>query len=175
MLRFVSPRWRKVIRDIWDNKARTILVVLAIAVGVFAFGGVFISQSVLIHDMNTGYAATNPASVILGVSPFDESLVRAVEGLRGVKEAEGRATYYVKITTPDSSYNIDLTALGDYENMKIHRIEPETGSWPPGQREVLLERTAATVISFPAVPKCGAEPYRYRRARRCPPGDPCWM
>ena len=151
MLRFVSPRWRKVIRDIWDNKARTILVVLAIAVGVFAFGGVFISQSVLIHDMNTGYAATNPASVILGVSPFDESLVRAVEGLRGVKQAEGRATDFVKVTNGDSSYNIDLTAVGDFENMKINLIEPETGSWPPGQREVLLERTTAATLGNPEI------------------------
>ena len=30
-------RWRKVFRDLWGNKTRTLLVVLSIAVGVFAF------------------------------------------------------------------------------------------------------------------------------------------
>ena len=32
----MRPRWRKVISDLIDNKVRTLLVVLSIAVGVFA-------------------------------------------------------------------------------------------------------------------------------------------
>ena len=47
-----TPRWRKVLRDIWGNKSRTTLVVLAIAVGVFAFGGMFMTRDVLIANMN---------------------------------------------------------------------------------------------------------------------------
>ena len=34
----LSPRWRKVLRDLWINKTRTLLVVLSIAVGVFDVG-----------------------------------------------------------------------------------------------------------------------------------------
>jgi putative ABC transport system permease protein len=30
----LRPRWRKVLRDLWSNKTRTLLVVLSIAVGV---------------------------------------------------------------------------------------------------------------------------------------------
>ena len=44
----LTPRWHKVIRDLWSNKTKTILVVLAIAVGLFAFGSVFITQDVLV-------------------------------------------------------------------------------------------------------------------------------
>ncbi len=33
-----SPCWRKVLADVWDNKSRTLLVVLSITVGVFAIG-----------------------------------------------------------------------------------------------------------------------------------------
>ena len=33
-----SSRWHKVINDLWGNKTRTLLVVLSIAVGVFAVG-----------------------------------------------------------------------------------------------------------------------------------------
>ena len=39
------PRLHKIIRDVWDNKPRTILTVLAITVGVFAFGGMFIDDA----------------------------------------------------------------------------------------------------------------------------------
>ena len=34
----LRPRWRKVFRDLWLNKNRTVVVVLSIAVGVFAIG-----------------------------------------------------------------------------------------------------------------------------------------
>ena len=60
----ISPRWKKVIRDLWKNKIRTIIVVLAIAVGVFAFGSVFITQEVLVSDMNTQYLSIKALSLI---------------------------------------------------------------------------------------------------------------
>ena len=34
----LSPRWRKVWRDLWSNKTRTLIVLLSIAVGVTAIG-----------------------------------------------------------------------------------------------------------------------------------------
>ena len=34
----LDPRWNKVLRDLWNNKLRTFLVVISIAVGVFAVG-----------------------------------------------------------------------------------------------------------------------------------------
>ena len=29
----IRPRWRKVLRDLWGNKVRTMLVVISIAIG----------------------------------------------------------------------------------------------------------------------------------------------
>jgi hypothetical protein len=87
----LSPRWRKVIADLWLNKTRTILVVLSIAVGVFALGAITTSQDVLSHDMSESYAAINPASArIITADAFDDDLVEAVRGMREVGEAEGR-------------------------------------------------------------------------------------
>lgn len=37
----LRPRWRKVLRDVWYNRSRTVIVVLSIAVGVFAVGMIF--------------------------------------------------------------------------------------------------------------------------------------
>ena len=33
-LELLAPRWRKVLRDVWSHRARTLLVVLAIVVGI---------------------------------------------------------------------------------------------------------------------------------------------
>ena len=45
--RALSPRWRKVVRDLWLNRARAVLVVLAIAIGTFAVGAVLGAYSIL--------------------------------------------------------------------------------------------------------------------------------
>ena len=41
----LRPRWHKVLRDLWGNKVRTILVVLSIAIGVFAIGMIIGTES----------------------------------------------------------------------------------------------------------------------------------
>ena len=71
----IKPRWRKVVNDLLANPARTILVMLAIAVGIFAFGGTLITRSVVIENMNESYAATSPATIKIWGSPFDRHTV----------------------------------------------------------------------------------------------------
>jgi putative ABC transport system permease protein len=44
----LRPRGHKVGRDLWLNKSRTLIVVLSIAVGVFAVGTLATSQITLI-------------------------------------------------------------------------------------------------------------------------------
>ncbi len=148
----LDPRWRKVLRDLWGTKGRTILVVLAIAVGVFAFGGVFTTQDVLLTDMRNGYLSISPASATLAMTPFDDHVVEAVRGMREVADAEGRTVFSVKLQVgPNRWVNIDLIAVADYNNVHINRMTPETGVWPPGRREILLERTSVPLAGFPQI------------------------
>jgi len=48
----LSPRWRKVLRDLWHNKPRTVIVVLSIAVGVFAVGMIASTQIMMSNDLS---------------------------------------------------------------------------------------------------------------------------
>ena len=81
----IRPRWRKILRDIWRNKRRTVLVVLSIAVGVFAVGTVAIMREIVTGDMVASYEAANPPSAILYTDgSFDDDLVEAGQpGKRG--------------------------------------------------------------------------------------------
>src|SRR5512139_1169658 len=93
----LDPRWEKVINDLWHNKARTFLVVLSIAVGVFAFSSVFISGEAMLTNMNTQWRSITPSSISLSIPPFDESLVRVVRNMDNVRDAEGAAGYSAKL------------------------------------------------------------------------------
>ena len=77
-------------RDLWLFKARTTLVVLAIAVGASASGVAVTSLIVLRRDLREGYRATNPAHAILSTSPFDAALAAQVAERPGVAAAEAR-------------------------------------------------------------------------------------
>jgi putative ABC transport system permease protein len=64
---------------LWLNKGRTAVVVLSIAIGVFAVGTILNSRTALADSLAKTYAATNPAhAVILTLTPFDEDLLKTV-------------------------------------------------------------------------------------------------
>ena len=63
----IKPRWSKVLADLWDNKTRTLLVVLSIAVGVFAVGTIVNAFNILNTDIDASYAAVNPANITIPV------------------------------------------------------------------------------------------------------------
>lgn len=152
----LSPRWRKVLRDLWGNKTRTVLVVLSIAVGVFAVGLITGTQAVLFQDMNLSFLASNPAQIVLFADRseeeerFDEALVQAVRRMDEVLEAEGRTQIEVRLfngevqrdASTTESIELDLQAIADYEDIPIWKIWPQSGDWPPGKHEFLLERAS---------------------------------
>ena len=81
----LSPRWRKVLRDLWSNKTRTILVVLSIAVGVFAVGMIAGSRVILLRDVAAAYSASRPYNATLYTDWFDDELVQVVRHMPGVQ------------------------------------------------------------------------------------------
>lgn len=145
----LAPRWSKVVRDLWSNKTRTIMVVLSIAVGVFAFGSVFISREVLMTDMDAQYMAINPTTISMSMSPFDDNLVRWTRRQTEVLDAQGVAVYLVKLVGGNASRNLNLYGVNEPGNMSLNMLKLERGSWPTGRREIVLERSS--------VPLAGAQ------------------
>jgi len=144
----LSPRWRKVLRDLWHNKTRTVLVVLSIAAGVFAVGMIVSTQIMLSNDLSVAYAATNPASAELYPAGFDEELVHVVRRMDGVREAEGRRSVRVRLKVgPDEWRTLNLDAIHDYEDIRVHKLAPEGGAWPPPKRELLIERASLALTN----------------------------
>jgi putative ABC transport system permease protein len=143
----LSPRWRKVLRDLWGNKARTVLVVLSIAVGVFAVGMITGTQTVFSRGLNDAWAAASPPSATLFVDPFDDELLWAVRKMPGVSEADGRRQLYLRFKTDPQAEqwrDIQLFAYPEYDNIRVQQVMPERGDWPPPEKEVLVERASLT-------------------------------
>jgi putative ABC transport system permease protein len=140
-------RWNKVLRDAWRHKARSVLVVLSIAIGVAAFGMILAAREVAVRDMYAGFWANVPPNIILYTEPFDENLLPIVRKMPEVTDVEARYNIVARFQNgPDEWINTELTVLQDYDDSRISIVQPESGDWPPGRREMLLERSSLTLL-----------------------------
>lgn len=142
----MTTPWRKAMRDFWHERARTILVILAIALGIAAFAAVMSSYAILTRELDRGYLETNPASAVLRVDSIDDELVAAVLQNPEVSNAEPRRTMSGQIKAgPMQWRNLMLFVVKDYGDIRINKLEPEKGAWPPATGEILIERDAFQV------------------------------
>lgn len=136
----------KAVRDFWQERTRTVLVVFAIALGVAAFYSVMSSYAILTRELDRGYLATNPASAVIRMDAIDDELVKAVLSDGSVSDAEPRRVITGQIKSgPIQWRNLWLFVVKDYGNVRVSRLEREAGSWPPGKGELLIERDAFQV------------------------------
>jgi putative ABC transport system permease protein len=144
----ISAQWLKVLYDLWGNKTRTILIVLSIAVGLFATGAILNSQTILAEQMAKGYAATHPASGTLRTrEPFDEDFLRSVRAMKDVQEADARRSMTFRIQAKSGQWlTLRLLAMADYSDIRVNQVWPQSGDWPPPEREVLIERGALDLL-----------------------------
>lgn len=140
----LSPRWRKVVRDLWSNKTRTVLVLLSIAIGVTAIGMVLGAQVIVDRNLPAAYAAIQPSDgLIFCLSTFDEDMITSIEAMPEVEAAEGRRFVNVRFLGKDGNwYNMQLNAIPDYKNMDINIVYGENGEFPPPRRKMLIERAS---------------------------------
>jgi ABC-type transport system, involved in lipoprotein release, permease component len=137
---------RKALRDFWQERTRTILVVLAIALGIAAFSSVMSSFAILTRELDRGYLNTNPASAIFRMDAIDDDLVNAVLSDRSISDAEPRRVVSGQIKSgPIQWRNLVLFVVKDYGNVRVSKLEHEQGSWPPAKGELLIERDAFQV------------------------------
>ncbi|MBI5964470.1 MAG: ABC transporter permease [Chloroflexi bacterium] len=144
----MRPRWRKVIHDLLDNKARTLLVVFSIAVGVFSIGVIAGAYQIISNDMSASYAMNNPSNVELRTLNFDDDVLASIKNSKGVEGAEARRVFNIRIrvTGTDKWTSFDMVAFNDFEENTINLLTPLEGKAVPDKREIVLERDALNHI-----------------------------
>ncbi len=144
----MNSLWRKAWADLWQERTRCGLVMLAIALGMIGFISVMSSYTILTRELNDGYRATKPASSTLYAEHFDEASLQAVRALPEIELAETRRVVQGKIQAGTASWqHLRLFVLKDFAQIPIAKITPERGAWPPALGEILIERDAFQVAN----------------------------
>ncbi len=142
----LNVSFTKAFRDLWENKTRALLVLVALTVGVCCVSTVAVTYSILPREMDKNYLYTDPASATLWVEPLSAELVRTVADLPRIDKAEARAEIVGRYQiAPGEWRTLWLFVIQDFNDIRIDKLTPERGSWPPLKGEILLERTAVKV------------------------------
>ncbi len=145
----IKPRWSKVLSDLWHNKVRTLLVVASIAVGVFAVGTIVTAYMVLAEDISVRYEARNPTNIDMRMDPFYEDLVRVVERVPGVLDAEGRQIIPVQVSRDGIDWQkVKLIAVEDLGQIQINLLASIDGKTIPARRELVISQDFLNSTGF---------------------------
>jgi putative ABC transport system permease protein len=140
----MSIIWHKVLRDLWRNKFRTVLIVLSTAVGVFALGFVYGASGIMAEEMTASHKASLFPHIAFYTSLFDRDAVETVLHEPGIAQAEGLrvASLRWKLEGEEDWHDGTVTVRDDYEAQRTDLTTLVDGDWPTG-RALAVERLSA--------------------------------
>jgi putative ABC transport system permease protein len=142
--------WRKVRRDLWSNKLRTLLVVLATTVGVSALGLVFGMSDVIRIRFTESHQASVAPHIVFFTSRFDQDVVEATLREPGVADAEGEGQTAFRWKLEGEADWRDGTLIGreNYKEQRMYLVSLLDGEWP-GEHTLAVERMSSQYFDLP--------------------------
>jgi putative ABC transport system permease protein len=155
----MSVIWHKTWRDLANSKARTTLVVISTAVGVFALGLVFGLSGVMGQRLTAAHREALPAHITFQGGPFGSETVDAIEHGRGVGSAQGEISVPLRWRFENDGESAwrdgILVARAHYDDQSIDLLRLREGRWPAGR--LPHSRASAVALDRLSVEHFGVE------------------
>ncbi len=143
----------KLLRDLRASWSRLLLMVIAIAISLTAFGGVLFAWAASGRETRSAYMSTEPASatIVLDQAIDAEQMAAIAAETRrrpGVMEATGRTQFTSEVEVNGQSREIPLqvfVAAAD-DPMRMATFFVEQRNWPPSAGEVFVGRDSLTLL-----------------------------
>jgi putative ABC transport system permease protein len=136
------PRWKKMLRDAWLHKSRTLLVVVAVATGMIAAGALLDAWALVQRVTAETYRGSHPVSATLRVDTVDAGLLAQVRALPGIAAVRARRTVHATVQSNGEQKTAELYALDEFQAADIGKLESERGTWPPRDGEIVIEKSS---------------------------------
>jgi len=137
-----SARARKIVGDLRASPGRTVLVTLSIAIGVTAVGMVAGARSLMLQTLDASRDEGRFPSATLRAESFPPKALAAVRSSPGVGDAEARRVVGAHLLEQGTSRDLLLFGLPRFEGLRIGRVTPGRGDWPPPPGTMLVERSS---------------------------------
>ncbi|HYP97631.1 MAG TPA: ABC transporter permease [Polyangiaceae bacterium] len=143
----MSPRWRKVLRDLSTERGRALLMVAAIAISIMSVGTVLGAFAIMTREVPRNYLETRPASAALELpAGVDPALVDEVRQSPGIADAEAGDIVLSRAKVGDDWIPLLLFVVDDFRALRLNSFFHESGAWPPAEGTMLVERSAVAML-----------------------------
>ncbi len=143
--------WFKILRDLWDHKARTAQVVLIIGIGAAAIGMIMGTRNLVVSGMRQIWLAGSPAMINLTVGPpISEDEILTLRRVEGVSKIEGicNTTIEWRVSPQGEWKQGSLNARVDYDHQQLNTLELIGGDWPHS-KVMLVEQGSEGFFGIP--------------------------
>ena len=129
-------------RDLARHRSRSLLVVLAVAIGLIGSGAVLDSWALIRRATEEGFRGSLPVSATLGVDRVDPALLAEVRRLPGVAAARGRRVLQGAVQGHGAWVPAQVVLLQDFTDPSMARLQGDAGAWPPPADALVIERSS---------------------------------
>ena len=128
----MKTKAKKVIGDLSINPGRTVLITLALVIGLWGVGSILVSYTILSHDLNANFQRTDPPHVVIRSKDFDRLNLADLRSRPEIEKAELRDFSSLRIETrPDEWIPLWLFGVEDFNDFNVARIFDRKGSGRP--------------------------------------------
>jgi putative ABC transport system permease protein len=143
------PRWIKLYRDLWLARGRMVMLVVAIAAGIFSVGLMLTAYTVASEAMRENYLGTHPASTFMELDRVDAPLVEGVRQQPGIADAEAASWVTARVeVSPNQWMPLLLFVIPDFSTLRISTVSPQAGAFPPPEKTILVEREVLPMLNL---------------------------
>ncbi len=145
----MNVKIKKSLRDLLGNPSRTILVVLALVIGLWGIGSIIVSYFILQNDLNENFLRTKPAHVVMTSKDFHKLELEMFNSKPGVESAEFRDLSKGRIEIRPNKW-IDLWVFGvnDFHDLRLAKFYQEQGKKVPDTDTMLIERDGQKISNL---------------------------
>lgn len=140
----MNMKFRKVIGDLRVNPGRIILVILALIIGLWGVGSIWVSYTILSRDLNENFVRTNPLHAAITSKDFNRLDLTVLRSRPEIEKAEFRDFATLRIEThPNDWIPLWLFGVEDFNHFNMARIFDQKGHSGPAVPEdgaMLIER-----------------------------------
>lgn len=143
----MKTAWRKVWGDLRESPARSVLVGLAIFIGITALAAVLTTRTILLREIETSFQNSKPAAIVFLLDAVSPETVEKARSQPGVVEADARKLVRTRVEVEPGDWRTMLIfAVRDFRDLQVSVFQPTSGDFPPLDGELLIERSSLSVL-----------------------------
>jgi putative ABC transport system permease protein len=141
----MNIKLKKIAGDLHTNPGRTLIIIVALVIGLWGVGSILVSYTVLSQDLNRNFLMTSPPHAIMTSKNFGQMNAADLKKRSEIDSVEFRDFASLRIETgPDEWLPLWLYGVGDFHDFKIARIYDRNGKGKPPvapkDGEIVVER-----------------------------------